>query len=196
MCQELSYFLEERICISLVWALNWNKLSSEEAQVWTPHKTKEQCSSGPTVIWGWQLVFHCWFCCIYWLRVKLLLSYSGVKDGRQISALRGPGSKETTTTKKILHMKGSENTGVCRALPFFWSKDCIYDDYFLSWSNPVHQRPWLHLSTRHTRISEWFFQDPGMEQPSLFNTWNKAALWPLRSWEQATLRTEAFTSWS
>lgn len=88
--------LSGRIYISLVWVLNWNKLSSEEAQVWTPHKRKEHCSSGPTVIWGWQLVFHCWFCCIYWIRVKPLLSYSGVKDGRQFffsQRIRSQGNK-------------------------------------------------------------------------------------------------------
>lgn len=44
--------------------------------------------------------FHCWVCCVYWIRVKLLPSYSGVKDGRQISTLRASGSKETTTMQK------------------------------------------------------------------------------------------------
>lgn len=74
--------------------------------------------------------------------------------------------------KKILHMKGLENRRVCRTLPFFWS--CVYDDYFLAWSNPFYQSPWLHLSMWHTRrISEGFFQNPGMEQPTQVNTWEK-----------------------
>lgn len=147
MCQELSYFLEDRIYISLVWVLNWNKLFSEEAQVnTTQNKRALQLWSHSNL--RLTAFFHCWVCCIYWIRVKLLPSYSGLKDGRQISTLRASGSRETTTMqKKILHMEVLENTRVCRTLPFLWRNGCRCDDYFLSWSNPFYGS----TSTWHTR---------------------------------------------